>query len=186
VGKVIGLSRCTDPVAVVDAYIAATGNPEAQLRLVADDITLRIEPQPPGTTGVWSGKAEAQGFFGFSKSQDVHLERIGSWQVSGDSVTGTVMVTVNDFRKWNVGAVQHQYEFVVQSGKIKSFASIMAPSERDRVAAAAAAYFAAHPPAGMPRTGGEQSVPGTLLITLGMLATLVGFSLRRMVKPNIQ
>src|SRR4051812_44554085 len=145
-----------DPAAVAAAYIAAFGHPDAQINLVTDDVTLRIVPPPPGTPGAWSGKEQAAGLFAFTKSQNTHVELVGSWQVSGDNVSGTVMVTTNDFVKFNVGAVQHQYDFVVRDGKVKSFTSTMALSERPRVQAAAQAYAAAHPapaPAGMPATG---------------------------------
>src|SRR5690242_16269224 len=95
--------QAADPAAVADAYIAVTAlDPEARLNMVTDDVTLRIVPPPPGTTGVWSGKAQARDNFEFSKSQNVHEELVGSWQVTGDTAIGTVLVTVNDFRKWGV------------------------------------------------------------------------------------
>ena len=90
------------------------------------------------------------------------------------------MVTANDFVMLNVGTVQHQYEFVVQDGKIKSWTGTMTPSEQARVGAAAQAYAAAHPaPAapGMPSTG----VPLVLLplLIMGTLLLLGGAVLRR-------
>jgi hypothetical protein len=172
--------QATDPVAVVNAYLAAANNPEAELNLVTDDVTLRIVPPPPGTPGVWSGKEQAAGFFAFSKSQNVHIELVGSWQVTGASVSGTVLVTANDFRNWNVGAVQHQYDFVVQDGKVKAWTGTMAEFERPRVQAAAQAYAAAHPapaPVGMPATGAPLAqLP--LLIALGLLILTLGAALR--------
>jgi hypothetical protein len=170
-----------DPAAVVDAYVAAFGHPEVQITMVTDDVTLQIVPPPPGTPGVWSGKAQAAGLFAFSKIQNSHAELVGNWQVTGDKVSGTVMVTTNDFRKYNVGAVQHQYDFVVQNGKIKSFTSTMALFERPRVQAAAQAYAAAHPvaaPPGMPTTGEPQALLPLLLAT-GMLLLTLGAALRR-------
>jgi hypothetical protein len=173
--------QATDPAAVADAYLAEVGNPEAQLAMVTDDITLRIVPPPPGTPGVWSGKAQARGYFEFSKSQNPRDQRVGAWQVSGGNVTGTVMVTVNDFVKWNVGAVQHQYEFVVQDGKVKSFTANMALAERPRVQAAAQAYAAAHPapaPPGMPTTGQPLDML-PLLGGMGLLLLTLGAAVRR-------
>ncbi len=169
------------PAAVVDAYLAALGQPDAQINLVTDDVTLRIIPPPPGTPGVWSGKEQAAAFFAFSKGQNPHVERVGRWQVSGDHVSGTVLVLNNDFRKWQVGAVQHQYEFVVQDGKIQSWTGTMAPSERSRVRAAAQAYAAAHPapaPPGMPATGAPLGLL-PLSIGLGLLLLTLGLGLRR-------
>jgi hypothetical protein len=172
--------QASDPAAVASAFIG-TFDPGARMGMVADDVTLSIIPAPPGTPGVWSGKQQAAALFGFSKSQIVHLELAGSWQVSGDKVSGTVMVTTNDFIKYNVGAVQHQYDFVVQNGKIKSFTSTMALFERPRVQAAAQAYAAAHPapaPVGMPATGEPQALL-PLLIAMGMLILTLGAALRR-------
>ncbi len=170
-----------DPAAVVDAFLAAQGHPDAQINLVTDDVTLRIVPPPPGAPGVWSGKDQARGFFEFQKSQNPHVELVGSWQVSGDSVSGTVLVTVNDFRKWGVGAVQHQYDFVVQGGKVKAWTGTMAEFERPRVQAAAQAYAAAHPaPAspGMPTTGGAGLSFYAMLLAVAGLAILGGVRLR--------
>jgi len=174
------------PLAVVDTYLANLGNVEAQMALIADDAVMRIIPAPPNTPdGVWSGKDQVRQYFEFAKMQNPKVERLGSPTVEGDTVTMTVRVLVNDFREWGIGAVEHTYVAVVQGGKIKSFTFIMAPSERDRVAAAAGAYFAAHPPAGMPRTGGEQPVPLSLLVAFGMVAALIGLDLRRRAKPHI-
>ena len=170
-----------DPAAVVGAYVAALGHPEVQITMVTDDVTLQIVPPPPGTPGVWSGKAQAAGQFAFAKSQNPHVELVGSWQVSGDRVSGTVMVTTNDFVKYNLGAVQHQYDFVVQNGKIKSFTSTMALFERPRVQAAVQAYAAAHPgaaPPGMPTTGAPPALL-PLLLAMGMLLLTLGAALRR-------
>lgn len=181
--------QATDPVAVADAFHAAQkNNAAAGLALLADDAVVRVVPPPPNTpNGTWTGKEQLRQYMEFSVVQDTTIERIGSAQVEGDKATITVMVLVNDFRQWGLSAVEHSVEVVVQNGKIKSYTTTMALAERDRVRAAAEAYFAANPPAGMPRTGGEQSVSGSLLITLAMLAmlsVLVGFSLMRIVKPH--
>ena len=86
--------------------------------------------------------------------------------------------------------MEHTTEVVVEGGKIKSYTSTMAPWSVEVAAAAAAcqqaqAQLARTAPAGMPRTGGEQSVLFTLLIGLGMLTALVGLGLGRTVKPSV-
>jgi len=172
--------QASDPAAIADAYLADAADPDAQRNLLTDDATLRIVPPPPGTTGVWSGKDQVREFLEFGRGQNGHEELVGSWHVSGDIVTGTVMVTVNDFRQWGVGVVQHQFEFVVQDGKVKSWTGIMAEFERPRVQAAAQAYAAAHPaPAapGMPSTGAPLVLLPLLL--MGTLLLLLGAALRR-------
>jgi hypothetical protein len=171
--------QATDPTALADAYLA--GNPDAQAPLLADDAVLRIVPAPLGTTGVWSGKEQVASYLDFSRSQEPRTERVGSWQVSGDHVSGTVMVTVNDFRKVGLGAVKHQYDFVIQGGKIKSVTATVDASELPRVQAAFEAYAAAHPvaaPPGMPTTGAPQALL-PLLIAMGMLLLTLGAALHR-------
>jgi len=182
-------AQAGDPVSVADAFNSAALDPQAEIGMVTDDVMITVVPPPPGASGVWSGKAQAQAFFEFVKGQNVHRELVGSWQVAGDKVTGTVMVTNNDFANWGVGAVQHQLEFVVQDGKIKSFNSIMAPSERPRVMAAAQAYQAAHraqAPAGMPKTGaGDQSGATQLGLLLAALFLMTaGIAVRKLQKSN--
>jgi ketosteroid isomerase-like protein len=186
--RVRAAAQAYNLVAVVDAFLAALqNNAAAGLALVADDAVVRVVPPPPNTpNGTWSGKEQLRQYMDFSVMQDSTIERIGSAEVEGDKVTMTVMVLVNDFRQWGIGAVEHTVEAVVQGGKIKYFTFIMAPSERGRVAAAAQAYVAAHPPAGMPRTGGELPVPLLVLVVMGVLAALGGLGLRRTIKSNIQ
>jgi hypothetical protein len=182
-------AQASDPASVADAFNKAALDPQAELGMVTDDVMITVVPPPPGSPGVWSDKAQAQAFFEFVKGQNVHRELAGSWQMTGDKVTGTVMVTNNDFANWGVGAVQHQLEFVVQDGKIKSFTSIMAPSERPRVMAAAQAYQSAHPaqaPAGMPRTGADDqsgAVQLGLLVAALFLMT-AGITVRKLQKSN--
>ena len=177
----------TGPAAVLTSLLRVfTSDSDAALALFTDDAVVRIIPPPPGASGVWSGKEEIKQFLQFAKSQNAVQEIVGSPTVNGNNITATVMVTVNDFRKWGIGPVEHTYEAVVEGGKFKSFDSIMAPAERGRVGAAAQAYMAAQggqPPAGMPRTGNEQPMPFFLIIMSGMLAALVGLALKHGTKP---
>ena len=183
-------AQTTDPGAVVDAYRAAMGNnPEAALALVTDDVVQTIVPPPANSPGPWTGKQQLREHLEFTATNNAVHERVGSAQVQGDKVTMTVMILNNAFRQWGIGAVEHTYEAVVQGGKIKSITITMAEGERARVRAAAQAYTAAQagqPPAGMPRTGGEQSLPFLLVISISILTALVGLGLGRQAKPNIQ
>jgi hypothetical protein len=183
-------AQTTDPVAVVDAFRAAVGHDTAAgVALVTDDAVVSIVPPPPNTSGVWTGKEQVRQYLEFSVMKNGVHERKGDARVEGDKVTMTVMVLNDDFRQWGIAAVEHTYDAVVQGGKIKSITITMAVAERARVRAAAEAYMAAQggqPPAGMPRTGGEQSLPFLLLTAISMLAALVGLGLRRTIKSNIQ
>lgn len=184
----------SDPAAVLIAWekvaFGSTQDIDAALALMTDDAVLRVVPPPAGTPGVWIGKAEIRQALQFNKEQNVKRENVGSPRVEGNKVTITAMVTNNYLVMLGVAPVEHTTEAEVEGGKIKSYTSTMAPSERGRVAAAAAAYQQAHqpaqPPAGMPRTGGEQSVPLLLLIVISMLTALVGLGLRRTAKSNSQ
>src|SRR5215203_2981701 len=105
------------------------------------------------------GNEQLRQYMEFSLMQDTTIERVSSAKVEGDKVTIAVMVLVNDFRQWGIGAVEYTVESVVQGGKIKSYTTTMSLAEQGREAAAANAYFAAHPPAGMPRTGAIRGLP---------------------------
>lgn len=178
-------AQTTDPASIFTAFLNAeiSSDPASALPLLSDDAVVRIIPAPPGSPGVWTGKAEIVQWLQFVKSQSPSQERIGSPAVSGNKVTQTVLVTVNDFRKWGIGPVEHTFEAVIENGKVKSFVSTMAVSERGRVGAAAAAYQASQSgqaPAGMPRTGESQgSVVLWLLATMGALVAALGLRVRR-------
>lgn len=152
------------------------GDPEATLALMTDDPVVSITPPPPGTSGVWSGKEAVRQWNAFRKTQASSIRVVGSPQVEGNKVTLKAMIDSNNFRTWGTGSVEHTIEIVVEGAKVKLYTSIMAPAERERVAAAARAAWA---PTGMPRTGGQQPVPFSLLLALSMLTMItVGVKLR--------
>jgi hypothetical protein len=171
-------AQASDPATVAMTFLnSLPGDPEATLALMTDDAVATIIPPPPGTSGVWSGKEELRQWSAFRKGQASSIQVVGSPQVEGNKVTLKVMIDTNNFRNWGVGAVEHTYEIVVEGGKVKSLTSIMAPSERERVQAAAAAYLAANPPTGMPRTGGPLILP--FIFAIGMVTLIAGALLRR-------
>lgn len=171
------LARESDPTSVVEGFNNAVADPEAGLQFLTDDVTIRIIPPPPGQSGVWTGKEEARGFLEFTKAQNVKRERVGAWQVEGNRVSGTVMVTNKDFTTWGVAPVEHTLKAVVENGEIKSWTSIMSPAERDTVRAARDAYQ----PGAMPGAGGGGSAGMSgafLLLPLGGLVVALGLALR--------
>ncbi len=170
-------AQASDPASVMEAFNNAAADPEAALQYLADDVTIRILPPPPGQSGVWTGNQEARGFLGFTQAQDVRRELVGNWQVEGNRVSGTVMVTNKDFLAWGVAPVQHTLEAVVENGKITAWTSIMSPSERERVGAARAAQQ----PGAMPGTGAGGSAGmsgGFTMLALGGLVLALGLVLR--------
>ncbi len=173
----VTLAESTDPASVMEAFNDAATDPDAAMRLLAEDVTIRIVPPPPGQSGVWTGKEEARGFLEFTKAQDVRRELVGTWRVEGSRVSGTVTVTNNDFAAWGVAPVEHTLEAVVEDGEITSWTSTMSLAERERVGAARAA----HQPGTMPAAGAGGSAPSSgvyLMLLLGGLALALGLTLR--------
>ncbi len=179
----------TDPASVLIAWenvaFGSAQDIDAALALMTDDAVLTVIPAPPGTPGVWTGKAEIRQALLFNKQRNVKRENISTPQVEGNKVSVTAMVTNNTFDMWGVGPVKHTTAAVVEGGKIKSYTSTMDLSERARVGAAAQAYQAAQAaqqPAGMPRTGGASATSmffAVLAALLGFFLTLSGLALRR-------
>ena len=166
----------SDPASVMGAFNDAATDPEAAMQYLADDVTIRIIPPPPGQSGVWTGK-EARGFLEFTKAQDVRRELVGTWSVDGNTVSGTVMVTNKDFTAWGVAPVEHTLEAVVEDGEIKTWTSIMSPGERERVGAARSAQQ----PGSMPSTGAGGSAGSSdtySMFVLGGLALALGLVLQ--------
>ncbi len=177
-------AQADDPLPVFHNFIDwRASNPEAALGIVADDVVIQIVPAPPGTTGIWTGKQEVGMWLQFVKSQFISQEPVGEPQVDGNKVTATYMLYVNDFRKWGIGSVRHNFEGVVEGGKIKTFTASIAPEERQRVADAARAFAQsqgqAQAPAGMPRTGAGQDALFQALALLGAIAAVAGLTVRR-------
>jgi hypothetical protein len=177
-------AQADDPLTVFNNFIdwRAT-NPEAALGIVTDDIVIQIVPAPPGTTGIWTGKQQVAMWMQFVKSQFISQELVGEPQVDGNKVIATYMVYVNDFRMWGIGPVRHNFDAVVEGGKVKSFTASIAPEERQRVANAAQAFAQsqspAQAPAGMPRTGAAQDALFQALALAAALAAVAGLAVRR-------
>jgi hypothetical protein len=137
VGSSTVLAQDTDPASIMHEFsITAVGDPDAALALLAEDVTIQIVPPPPGQSGVWSGLDEARGFLQFTQQQNAQRELVGEWEVEGNNVRGTVMVTANQLVAWGVAPVEHVLEATVENGKITSWSSMMTPAEQERVAAA--------------------------------------------------
>ncbi|MDP9379708.1 MAG: hypothetical protein M3Q29_06080 [Chloroflexota bacterium] len=170
-------AQASDPATVMESFNDAATDPDAAMPLLAEDVTIRIVPPPPGQSGVWTGKEQARGFLEFTKAQNVRRELVGTWRVEGNSVSGTVMVTNKDFTAWGVAPVEHTLKAVVEDGEITSWTSTMSPAERERVAAARAV----HQPGAMPDAGagGSAGSSGTYpMLVLGGLSLALGLALR--------
>lgn len=170
-------AQASDPASVMEDFNEAATDPEAAMQYLADDVTIRIIPPPPGQSGVWTGKEEARGFLEFTKSQDVRRELVGTWSVDGNTVSGTVMVTNKDFTALGVAPVEHTLDAIVEDGQITSWTSTMSPAERERVGAA----VAARQPGTMPSTGAGGSAGSSganPMFVIGGLVLALGLTLR--------
>jgi hypothetical protein len=177
-------AQAGDPLTVFNNFIDwRASNPEAALGIVTDDVVIQIVPAPPGTTGIWTGKQEVAMWMQFVKSQFISQELVGEPRVDGNKVTATYALYVNDFRKWGIGSVRHNFEAVVEGGKVKSFTASIAPEERQRVADAAQAFAQSQgqgqAPAGMPRTGAGQDALFQVLALAAVMAAVAGLTVRR-------
>jgi hypothetical protein len=173
----------SDPVSVVDAFHAAGDDMEAALALLTDDVVIELKPAPPNTTGIWTGKKEAQAFFEWRNANNIRRMREGSANVDGIRISGYMKVTSNTFDRLKLGAVAHIFQAEVVDGKLKYYRGQLAAEEQARVSAAflAAQQASAEQPVGMPRTG-SPILPATILLAgVGMMLTLfvVGVALRR-------
>lgn len=189
-GQVVGAQAVSpsDPASVLLTFEKTLGSDvNAGLALVADDAVLRITPAPQGTPGLWTGKDEIRQALQYSVVHLVKREVVGAPQVNGNNVTDTAMVSNDFFQKLGVAPVQFTTQAIIESGKIKSFVTIIAPSEQGRVAAAAKALQAANPvqaPAGMPKTGGSELTNTILLgLLIALWLTLAGVAIRRSNAP---
>jgi hypothetical protein len=174
----------SDPASVLTAFVGAVGTDvDAAFAMAADDMVLRIVPAPQGTTGLWTGKDEVRQGLEYAKAHKVKITLASNPQVDGNRVTATSMSSNDFFEMIGVAPVQFTSEAVIVDGKIKSFTNTIAPSEGPRVGAAAQAFQAAHaagPPAGMPKTGGNDVGLLTVEVVLvALLCIIGGFVLNR-------
>ncbi|MEO8288467.1 MAG: hypothetical protein ABI670_18735 [Chloroflexota bacterium] len=194
-GLALGMSQAVgaaplaqaDPASLLTAFekvaFGSAQDTDAALALFTDDAVLSVVPPPAGTSGVWTGKTAIRQALEINKGLHVQRANVGGPQVDGNKATVTSMVTNDNFTLWGVAPVEHSTVVVAEAGKIKSYTSTMALSERARVGAAAAAYQQAHSapqPAGMPRTGGlDMTLILGALLALGLLSMTAGIAVRK-------
>jgi hypothetical protein len=176
----------SDPTSLLVSFWQKVGDAQAidsALAMMTDDAVLRITPAPPGTPGVWTGKAELRQALQYASENAVHAVLQGSPTANGSTANGTAMMSNRFFVAMGVAPVKFRTELVAEGGKIKSFTNTIAPEERERVATAAQAYQAsqaAQAPGGMPRTG-KSDAGGMLVAALGLslACLLAGVAARR-------
>ncbi len=201
IGLTLGLARlagaqsANDPALALAAFekvaFGSTQDIEAALNLLSEDAVVTVKPAPPGTSGVWTGKADIRGWLQLNKQQNVKRETVGSPQVEGSKVTSSIILTNKIYDSLGVGAFKFTTEVVVENGKIKSFLSMMTQAELARFAAAQQKAAQPAAPVAAPNTGQGQSSPVvaatnfdlsfilTALLVAGLLSLLTLFVVRR-------
>ena len=187
-----------DPLSVVSASIAAlnAGDAAGATALFAADATVTIRPGRPGRPETSTGTAQILALWQTGVAQHIHIDMVGTPQVAGDTVTGTISVAADDLRQLGITSVQRTLVSVVRGGKIASLTLTLTPDSAAKLQAAlakaarvaqiprsGAASGPAQNPARMPSTGDGGGVgPGGDVVLLGLL--LVAFGTRRLVTRN--
>jgi LPXTG-motif cell wall-anchored protein len=158
----------SDPAAVVKAAEAATNSHDidAAMAHFADDAVVKIGPDLPGISGVFTGAPEIRAWLQDLYKQNFTLE-ITILQVNGDIVTTRTKTYSDPTRQLGIAPLEGMEQYTVQNGKIKGFTFTFTDESFAKLQAALA-------PQSMPRTGGDASPINMLLVALGGLAILGG------------
>jgi MYXO-CTERM domain-containing protein len=111
-----------DPESVVRAWHAAvhSGDIDAAMDHLADDIVVNLVPPPPGTDGNFEGKAEVRAWYEQQAAASSASE-ILSIEVDGNHVTAQETYADDSLRGMGVDQVELVVEFVVEGGLIQSY-----------------------------------------------------------------
>jgi hypothetical protein len=161
----------SDPMSTVDAWVAAlnAGDIDGALSYLADDPVVTIVPPAPGTSGVFTGKAEIRGWYeGIVGEHGVTA--LSDCQVDGETVTCVNTYTGDSFASLGIDSVVAEWVAVVRDGKLQSYSWTMSDESL-------AALMAAMPPQAMPETGGVAVPLYAVTAVLGGLMCIGGLGL---------
>lgn len=162
----------TDPAAVLEASDAAYNahDLEAISALFADDAVRQLSPPPPGSSGVWRGAQEIRAQWQSEFALNARIERIGEYQVSGNTVTGGARYWDDSLIQLGVAPIEYTIEVTVENGRITSSSITTTPESVARLMAAIGA---------LPATGAAQrSEPALLLFLAGLGLIAAGVAVR--------
>ena len=163
-----------DPVEVVRAYIATinSGDFDKAFAFYADGAVVK------NPLGLFVGRDAISGWL----QQDVKTTRITpqDFQVAGNTVISTAMVSLERFQKIGIDQVQSRAEYLVEGDKIKYFSPtvILTPEQQEKVRAAGAGIAAPNVPAALPQTGSNGS-EYVWLVGVALLVGSLGLMLHR-------
>jgi ketosteroid isomerase-like protein len=130
----------TDPLSVYRAGVAANNEADlaAALACYADDAVVAQEPGPPGTTGMYRGNARIAAFLRGAFAQHLHIDILGTPEVSGDRVTSRDAFLTDDLRALGLAPLEQTVVTVVRDGRINSIRLTLTAESQARLQAARA------------------------------------------------
>lgn len=160
----VALAQSSDAEQIVTAWHDAlhAGDVDAALALVADDVTVRLVPPPPGMDGTLEGKEELRAWYNGQIAANAESE-ILELGAEGDQVTLRESYLDDTLRGMGLDApVELVVTFTVEEGLIRGYTAAMTEASLARLPP---------PPAALPESGRGATN------TLAILAILVGAAL---------
>ncbi len=173
----VAAAQGADPESVVRGYYAAVNAHDLDAAMVyfADNVEARIQPPPPNSTGIVTGKQQYRAFVQGEIADNVHVDLAGL-QVAGDTVTLSAMISQDSLRKRGLAPIEYRGTYVVQGGLITS---IISTATAQTLAKLQAASRVAQVPSRMPGTGGgaaSESLPIRLVLPAMLLLSLTAMT----------
>ena len=113
----------------------SAGDAEAFAAYYADDAVYVALPPPPGTTGVFVGRAMLQEISEELISRNFHVD-FADFRVNGESATFTALLSEDNFTDVGVAPIEFAGTATVQDGMIVAETLIMRPESLARLIAA--------------------------------------------------
>ncbi len=140
-----------NPAAAVAALEVAvnTHNVAVALSLFTDDAVvldpsniacvygaIGIRCQPATILSVVTSKAQIRGWLQLLAEENIHVDEIGAFQSTGNNVTWTWEVSVDEYRRLNVAPLVGTGEATVQGDLIKYLKFVLSPESEQKLQAA--------------------------------------------------
>jgi ketosteroid isomerase-like protein len=158
----------SDPMSIVNAWVAAlnAGDIDGALSYVADDAVVTIVPPAPGTSGVFTGKGEVQGWYETTVGEH-GVTTLSDCQVDGETVTCINTYAADSITAMGIDSLVAEWVAVVRDGKLQSYSWTITDESL-------AELMAAMPPQAIPETGGVAIPLNAMMAVLGGLMCIGG------------
>jgi ketosteroid isomerase-like protein len=160
-----------DPMSIVNAWVAAlnAGDIDGALSYVADDAVVTIVPPSPGTSGVFTGKEEIQGWYETIVGEH-GVTTLSDCQVDGEAVTCVNTYAADSITAMGLDSLVAEWVAVVRDGKLQSYSWTITEESL-------AELMAAMPPETMATTGGTVVPFDAVVAVFGGLVCIGGLGL---------